>query len=90
MRILVVEDDENSRVLQHTILEAAGYKVTSAGNGKEALDRVYEAKPDLIISDIMMPEMDGFALCRVLKSDPVFVRIPFIFYTATFTTEEDQ
>ncbi|MBP7828987.1 MAG: response regulator [Kiritimatiellae bacterium] len=90
MRILVVEDDENSRVLQHTILEGNGYEVVSARNGREALDRLKEAIPDLIISDIMMPDMDGYALCRTLKSDPALAGIPFVIYSATFTTEADQ
>ena len=90
MKILVVEDDENSRVLQHTILEGNGYEVVSARNGREALDRLKESVPDLIISDIMMPDMDGYALCRTLKSDPALAGIPFVIYSATFTTEADQ
>lgn len=90
MRILVVEDDENSRVLQQTVLEAAGYQVVTAGNGKEALAAIHGAPPDLIVSDIMMPEMDGYVLCRMVKSDPALMRIPFIFYTATYTSEADQ
>ena len=90
MRILVVEDDENSRLLQHTLLEASGYEVDSASNGKEALEAMDRARPDLIVSDIMMPEMDGFALCRAVKSDPSTADIPFIFYSATYTTDSDQ
>ncbi len=90
MKILVVEDDENSRVLQHTMLEASGYEVFSAGNGREALELIAQARPDLIISDIMMPEMDGFALCRALKSNPAWADIPFVVYSATFTTGADQ
>ena len=90
MKILVVEDDENSRLLQHTLLEASGYEVDSASNGKEALEVMARARPDLIISDIMMPEMDGFALCRMVKSDPLSAGIPFIFYSATYTTDADQ
>ena len=90
MKILVAEDDENSRVLQHTILEAAGYEVASVTDGREALEAIARAQPDLIISDIMMPEMDGFALCRAVKCDPTRAHIPFIFYTATYTSSADQ
>jgi len=90
MKILVVEDDENSRVLQHTILEAGGHSVVSAANGREALVKISEGAPELIISDIMMPEMDGYALCRAVKSNPDLVHIPFVFYSATFTSSGDQ
>ncbi|HMP75600.1 MAG TPA: ATP-binding protein [Kiritimatiellia bacterium] len=90
MNILVVEDDENSRILQHTILEASGHTVRSAPNGREALRAAHEQVPDLVISDIMMPEMDGYALCRAMKSDPALAAIPFVFYSATYTTPPDQ
>lgn len=90
MKILVAEDDENSRLLQHTILEAAGHEVTSVSNGREAFAKIVADRPDAIISDIMMPEMDGYALCRAVKSNPDFVDIPFIFYSATFTSEADR
>ncbi|HMP73633.1 MAG TPA: response regulator [Kiritimatiellia bacterium] len=90
MKILVVEDDENSRVLQHTLLESCGYSVTSAGNGREALKAMTDQLPDLILSDIMMPQMDGFAFCRAVKNNPATAHIPFVFYSATFTTEADR
>ncbi len=90
MRILVVEDDENSRALQHTMLESAGYDVLSADNGQQALELVHEWTPDLIISDLLMPVMDGFAFCRALRKDPALRDIPLIFYTATFTNPDDE
>lgn len=90
MKLLVVEDDENSRVLLRTLLEAEGYQVVTAENGQEAMEQVRAGVPDLIISDIMMPKMDGYALCRVLKGDPKLGRIPFLFYSATYTSEADQ
>lgn len=90
MKLLVVEDDENSRVLLHTLLEAEGYQVVTAENGQDAVEQVRAGVPDLIISDIMMPKMDGYALCRALKRDPELGRIPFIFYSATYTSEADQ
>ncbi|MZH02773.1 MAG: response regulator [Nitrospinae bacterium] len=62
----------------------------SALNGKLSLQVLSEWKPDLIITDIFMPEMDGFDLCREVKSDPCMVYIPLVFYTATYTSVEDK
>ena len=90
MKILIVEDDENSRILLESSLEANGFKVFSAENGKLALAKAYDIEPDLIISDILMPEMDGYALCRAVKSDEILSSIPFVFYTATYTESEDE
>jgi PAS domain S-box-containing protein len=90
MKILIVEDDESSRIYLERALVSQGYAVDSAGNGVKALEKVEQAPPDLIISDIMMPEMDGFELCRRLKTDERFTGIPFIFYTATFIEQKDQ
>ena len=89
MRILIVEDDENSRVLLATILDSCGYQTNGVSNGVEALTAITHTRPDLIISDIMMPEMDGFALCRAVKSHPDLAAIPFVFYSATYTTPPD-
>jgi len=90
MKILVVEDTEDSRILLEAILTAGGYEVESVVNGMEALQKTRETPPDLIISDILMPEMDGFDLCRQLKLDPQLKSIPFIFYTATYIDERDE
>ncbi len=90
MKIIVAEDDENSRILQHAIFEAAGHQVVSASNGRDAYAKIEAERPDIVVSDIMMPEMDGYALCRALKSNPDMSSIPFIFYSATFTGESDR
>ncbi|MBF0100726.1 MAG: response regulator [Desulfobacterales bacterium] len=90
MKILVVEDDENSRVLQQDLLESEGYEVWVAENGKDALLILKGKAPDLIISDILMPVMDGYALCRAIRNDPELRDIPFIFYTATYTSPMDE
>ncbi len=67
-KILVVEDYENLRLLYHDELSEAGYEVILAANGKEALKRLEDAKPDLIILDIIMPEMDGMeVLGRIIR-----------------------
>jgi PAS domain S-box-containing protein len=90
VRILIAEDNENSRVLLEAILEAQGHAVDSAENGRQALDMARNNPPDLIISDILMPEADGYSLCRAVKGDPGLRHIPFIFYTATYTDPRDH
>lgn len=90
MKILLVEDNEDSQVLLQYALEASGYKVTSAYNGLEGLASARGSQPDLIISDIMMPKMDGFAFCREIKNDEALADIPFIFYTATYIDPKDE
>jgi len=87
---LVVDDDENSRVMLTGLLEGHGFTVVSACNGREALEMAKDSPPDMIISDIMMPEMDGFTLCREIKNDSSLAHIPVIFYTATFGSPEDK
>lgn len=90
MRILIVEDTEDSRVLLEEYFHSVGYSVNSASNGLEALKNLANDKPDLIVSDILMPKMDGFELCRQVKSDQELASIPFVFYTATYTEEADK
>jgi len=90
MRVLIVEDNENSRVLLESSLGSNGYEVESAENGKVALTLANLKAPDLIISDILMPEMDGYAFCRAVKMDKDLREIPFIFYTATYTDPRDE
>jgi K+-sensing histidine kinase KdpD/CheY-like chemotaxis protein len=76
--ILVVDDDDSIRSLLHQELSDADYLVEEAGNGKEALERVRKNRPDLIILDVMMPEMNGFDVAAVLKNDPETMDIPII------------
>lgn len=90
MIILVVDDDENSRKLLEAILIGKGYDVMCAENGALALSQIYHRVPDLIISDILMPELDGYGLCRAIKQEQAFAHIPIIFYTATYTSEQDK
>lgn len=81
-KILVVEDDQILRkVLKHT-LEQQGYQVKATGSGTEALARFEIDLPDLIVSDVSMPAMDGFEFCRQLRSQPSGQLIPFIFLSA--------
>ncbi len=89
-KILIVDDNSTNRCLLESLLEEEGYDVTAAEDGQEALDRVHADPPDLIISDILMPVMDGYALCRHCKSHEQLKKIPFIFYTATYTEAKDK
>jgi len=88
--ILIVDDNSQNLYLLEAILKGYGYKVTSAKNGKEALDLARNNIPDLIISDILMPVMDGFELCRQWKADNQLNKVPFVFYTATYTEPKDE
>ncbi len=90
MEILIVDDKEENVYLLEALLKGNGYRTVSVRNGKEALQSLQKLKPDLIISDILMPVMDGFTLCRELKKNKNFSKIPFIFYTATYTSLKDE
>jgi len=80
--ILVVEDNDVMRTGLQIILEADGYKVLTAAHGLQALDLMDKNYPDLILSDIAMPEMDGYAFFQQVRANPAWVGIPFIFLTA--------
>jgi two-component system chemotaxis sensor kinase CheA len=88
-RILVVEDAFSTRELEKSILENHGYLVDTAVDGLDALDRMAGVKYDLIVSDIEMPRMDGFELCRTLKKNEGLKDIPFVMVTA-LQKEEDK
>lgn len=86
-KILLVEDDESQQLLYHDELTEAGYEVTLAANGKEALEQLDNGKPDLIILDIDMPVMDGMeALGRIIRKDR---HIPIIINTAYLGYQHD-
>lgn len=88
--ILVVEDVANVLELLEVTLRFKGYEVASARNGLEGLEMVEKVKPVLVITDILMPKMDGYAFVQKLRTNPATRRIPVIFLSATYVTPEDK
>ena len=86
--ILIVEDNPVLREGLQEMLELEGFIVLTASNGREALDRMVGQHPDLILSDIAMPEMDGLAFFRAVRNRPEWISIPFIFLTARGERED--
>ena len=81
-KILMVDDDVDFCAAVKLLLESKAYEVVLAHDGKEGLDKARAAGPDLVILDVMMPEMNGYDVCVVLKSDPKLSHIPVILLTA--------
>ena len=88
--ILVVEDVPNILELVAVTLRFKGYQVVTASNGEEAIERIAEQRPALVVTDILMPKLDGFALMYKLRTTPETNSIPVIFLSATYVTPEDK
>ena len=89
-KILIVDDLPQNLYMLEVLLKSNGYEVEQASNGIEALEIARKNPPEMVISDILMPGMDGFSLCRAWKSDDQLKNIPFIYYTATYTDPKDE
>jgi len=90
MKILIVDDDLSNLSLIRTVLESNGYEIEQAINGEKALEILKSENIDLIISDILMPVMDGYHLCQECKANTKLKNIPFIFCSGTYTDEKDE
>ncbi len=88
--VLVVEDVPNVLELLEVTLRFKGYPVVTARNGQEALECIVRERPAIIITDILMPKMDGYALAHAVRKDPRTRQIPIIFLSATYVTPEDK
>src|ERR1039458_5439681 len=87
MKILIVDDDRVARNVLRQVVEHYGHEVVEAGDGQEGLERASQHKPDAIISDALMPKMDGFQFLRVVRQDKTLSSIPFVFYTTIYTRD---
>lgn len=87
-KILVVDDETQLVEMVKIRLEAAGYMVVCAYDGQEALEKAKKEKPDLIILDLMLPKMDGYKVCGLLKNDSRYGKIPIIMFTAKAQDED--
>ncbi|MBU1147689.1 MAG: response regulator [Candidatus Omnitrophica bacterium] len=81
-KILIVDDEDDIRKMIKFRLEAVGYDVTEAADGQEGLDKARADKPDLLILDLMLPKIDGYKVCRMLKFDEKHKHIPILMFTA--------
>lgn len=90
MRVLIVDDQEENLYLLRVTLESRGHQVQSASNGQEALDKALRDPPEIVVSDLMMPVMDGYTLLRRWRHEATLRSIPFVVYTATYTHAQDQ
>ncbi len=88
--LLVAEDDPDIRKLLYTTLTFKGYRVVAAHNGREGLEFIQKERPLIVITDIMMPQLDGFGLVHRLRIDPQTRDIPVVFITATYVSRADQ
>ncbi|MBL0057656.1 MAG: response regulator transcription factor [Elusimicrobia bacterium] len=80
-RIMVVDDDKDIRRLVESILGKEGFVTVGAESGSDALKKIQNSKPDLIILDLQLPDKDGFEICKILRADPATRTIPVVFLT---------
>jgi len=84
-RVLLVDDEPALRLALRRYLEFSGHIVEEAFDGEDALGHLRRQRPDIVISDVLMPQRDGMSLCREMRDDPSFADVPFLFITARNT-----
>jgi len=89
-RILVVDDEEDILNVLRFRLEANNYEVLVASDGQEGLNKARSEKPDLMILDLMLPKIDGYKVCRMLKFDEAYKAIPIIIFTARAQKQDEE
>ena len=89
-RILVVEDEESLLKLESILFTSKGYDVTGARDGRSALEAIERDRPDLVVLDIMLPDLDGFEVCRLIKENPEHGALPVIMLTAKKSSKDLQ
>jgi diguanylate cyclase (GGDEF)-like protein/PAS domain S-box-containing protein len=89
-KVLIVDDHEENLYLLKSMLGGMGYSVGEAPNGRRALDMLKDGSWDLVVSDILMPVMDGYQLCRAIRTDTRLRDLRFVFYTATYVDQKDE
>ena len=89
-KVLVVDDEEHIVMILRDSLEFSGFQVVTAYDGVEALERVDKDKPDIIVLDIGMPKLDGWEVCKRLKSNEITAKIPIIILTAYAQTSDQR
>jgi CheY-like chemotaxis protein len=81
--VLVIDDQVDERTIQRAMLGHLGYVVSEAENGRQGLEFALDSPPDLVLVDVAMPEMDGFTVCRELRSNPQTSKVPVLLFTAS-------
>ena len=89
-KILIIDDEINLVVLLESRLKMQGYEVITASDGQAGLEMAKKYKPDLIILDLMLPKMDGYTVCGLLKNDRRYAKIPIILFTARIQESDRQ
>lgn len=90
MRVLVVDDDRLNLQIIGSLLQRRDHEMIPARSGEEALGLARKSPPDVLLTDVFMPGMDGFQLCMAWQRDPVLSEVPFVFYTSMFTSPADE
>lgn len=89
-KILIVDDEPEILMLVSARLKASGYDVVTASDGQEGLDKAKAEMPDIMLLDVMMPKMDGYKVCGLLKADTRYQKIPIVMFTARAGSADEE